>query len=206
MVTWLYGTQQIELYRSPSAKVVSNPGESERDFRIRLQQTTREGRDDQADKLRQKYAPKVASLQERKRRAQDAVAREKAQADQSKMQTAISVGSTLLGAFMGRKAVSASSLGRASTAARGVSRSMKESQDIARAEDTVKTLQQQEAELNAEFETQMAELQSTADPLKEELETIVVKPKKANISVQLCALVWAPFWRDAQGTLAPAWE
>jgi len=49
-------------------------------------------------------------------------------------------------------------------------------------------------------------LQSRADPLKEELETITIKPKKTDISVQLCALVWAPYWSDAQGTLTPAWE
>ncbi len=205
LVTWLYGTQKIELYTSPSTKAISNPGEPERDFRIRLQHTAREGRDELVDKLRKQYAPKVAALQERIRRAQEAVAREKAQADQAKMQTAISFGTTLLGAFMGRKAVSAS-LGRATTAARGVSRSMKESQDIGRAADNVEALQQQLAELNAELEAQVAELQSSADPLKEELETITVKPKKTNINVQLCALVWAPFWRDAQGTQTSAWE
>jgi len=206
LVTWLYGTQQMELYSSLSAKAISKPGESERDFRIRMQQTAREGRDDQVDKLRQKYALKVTALQDRIRRAQEAVAREKAQADQAKMQTAISFGTTLLGAFMGRKAVSASSLGRATTAARGVSRSMKESQDIGRAEDNVEALQQQLAELNAELEAQVAELQSSADPLKEELETITVKPKKTNINVQLCTLVWEPFWRDAQGKETSAWE
>ena len=156
--------------------------------------------------MRQKYAPKVAALQDRIRRAQEAVAREKAQADQAKMQTAISVGTTLLTAFMGRKAVSASTLGRASTAARGVSRSMKESQDIGRAADNVEALQQQLTDLNAEIEAQVAELQSSADPLKEELETITIKPKKANINVKLCALVWTPYWHDAQGALTPAWE
>ena len=189
------------MFRSPSTEVVSNPGESERDFRIRLQHTAREGRDDAVDQLRKQYAPKVAALQERIRRAQEAVAREKAQADQAKLQTAISVGTTLLGAFMGRKAISS-----ASTAARGVSRSMKESQDVGRATDDVEVLQKQLADLNSELEAQVAGLQSSADPLKEELETITIKPKKANISVQLCALVWAPYWRDAQGTLTSAWE
>jgi hypothetical protein len=206
LVTWLYGAQKVELYRSPSSKLVSNPGESERDFRIRLQHGAREDRDKMVDALRQKYAPKVTALQDRIRRAQEAVAREKAQADQQKMQTVISMGTTLLGAFMGRKAVSTSTLGRATTAARGVSRSMKESQDIGRAEDNVEVLQQRLAEMNADLEAQVAELQSSADPLTEELETIAIKPKKTGISVQLCALVWAPYWRDAQGTATPAWE
>jgi len=74
------------------------------------------------------------------------------------------------------------------------------------AEDNVEVLQQRLAELNADLEAQVAELQSSADPLTEELETIAIKPKKTGISVQLCALVWAPYWRDAQGTATPAWE
>ncbi|MBH0195767.1 MAG: ATP-binding protein, partial [Nitrospira sp.] len=39
---WLFRTQKVELFRSPSTKEVSTPDESERDFRVRLQQTGRE--------------------------------------------------------------------------------------------------------------------------------------------------------------------
>ena len=42
---WLFRTQKVELFKSPSTKDVSKPGESERDFRVRLQQTGREQRD-----------------------------------------------------------------------------------------------------------------------------------------------------------------
>ena len=83
---------------------------------------------------------------------------------------------------------------------------MKESQDIGRATDNVEALQQQLADINAELEAQVAELQSKADPLTEALETITIKPKRTNINLQLCALVWAPYWRDAQGTQTSAWE
>jgi len=116
---WLYRTQKVELLKSSSQKDVSKPGESERDFRIRLQQAAHEQRDQSVERLRQKYAPKITALQERIRRAEQAVEREAEQAKQSGIQTAISVGATLLGAFMGRKAVSATTVGRAATAARG---------------------------------------------------------------------------------------
>ena len=67
LVVFAPGT--MELLRSPSLKVVSKPGESERDFRVRLQESTRQDRDRAGEALRQKYAPKVAALQERRRRA-----------------------------------------------------------------------------------------------------------------------------------------
>ncbi len=205
-VTWLYGTQQIDLFFSPSTKTVSQPGEDEREFRIRLSQSTREKRDKLVDQLRKKYAPKVLMLQERIRKAQEAVDREKSQADQQKMQTAISFGATLLGALGGRKINSSGNIGKATTAIRGAGRTMKEGQDIARAEENVKVYQQQLAELNAEVEAQATELSSAVDPQSEVFETLTIKPKKTNINVQLCTLVWAPYWKDEQGTLTPAWE
>ncbi|HSQ03723.1 MAG TPA: hypothetical protein VLN59_06800 [Burkholderiales bacterium] len=148
----------------------------------------------------------MAALQGRIRKAQEAVAREKAQADQQKVQTAISIGATLLGALGGRKITSSGNVGKASTAMRGASRAMKEGQDVGRAEDNVEVLQQQLNELNAEVEAQSQELTSAVDPQTEVFDTVTIKPKKTNIAVQLCTLVWAPYWKDAQGTIIPAWE
>ncbi len=198
-VTWLYGARTLQLFKSPASRQISRPGESERDFRVRLQQSAREGRDGSVEQLRQKYAPTVARLQERLRRAEQAVERETEQAKQQKAQTAISFGSTLLGAFVGRRALSATTLGRATTAARGVSRSMKEQEDIGRAQDTVETTQKQLTDLEAEFQAEAAALQARSDPQAEALEEIVVKPKKADISVQLLALAWRPYWRPTGG-------
>ena len=42
---WLYRTQKIELWQSPTLRETSNVDETERDFRVRLQQTAREARD-----------------------------------------------------------------------------------------------------------------------------------------------------------------
>jgi hypothetical protein len=196
---WLYRTQSLDLLSSPSLKEVSKPGESERDFRIRLTQAAREQRDEMAETLRKKYAPKIAALQERIRRAQAAVEREKEQARQQQAQAAISIGATLLGAFTGRKITSASTLGKATTAMRGISRSAQQSGDVGRATDTVEALNQQLAALQADFEQASADLSTRIDPQTEGLDTLTIRPKKTDIDVQLCTLVWVPAWQDAQG-------
>ncbi len=143
-------------------------------------------------------------MEDRKRRAEQAKERQTDQVKDAALQTAISVGATLLGALGGRKIISSSTLGRATTAARGASRSMREQQDVGRAQDTIESLDQQLAALNAEFEAKVAELQALGDPTAEPLETLTIKPKKADITVQLVALAWVPHWRDAQGNLTPA--
>jgi len=201
-VTWLYGSQKVELLKSPNTKALSRPGESERDFRLRLGQAGREGRDAAMEQLRGKYAPKIASLQEKLRKAQQAVAAQAEQTKQQQMQTAISFGATLLGAFVGRKG---SSVGRATTAVRGVGRSLKEHGDVGRAEETVEVMQKQLADLDLEFKARTQELESQLDSQAETLETIIIKPKKTHIAVQLVALVWAPYWKEGNGEVREAW-
>jgi hypothetical protein len=205
LATWIYRNHRIELFESPSLDVASNPGESERDFRVRLQQFARENRDKAVEKLRQRYAPKIAKLEEKKRRTEQVVQREAEQAQSQKYQTAISFGATLLGSFLGRKTASLGTLGRATTAARGVSRSMKESGDVARAQETLTIVNQQLLDLDGEFQAEAKTLEQSIDPQTEQLEKVSLKPKKTNISVKLLTFVWAPFWKRPDGQARPAW-
>ncbi len=189
-VTWVSTAESLDIFRSPSLKLVSNAGESEGDFRARLQQAAREQRDAEVTRLRQKFAPRAAALQEKLRRAEQAVQKEEEQASAQKTQTAISFGTTVLGAFFGRKSLSASTLGRATTAVRGVGRASKEAQDVARAKENVGSVQAQMEELDAELQAAIASLDATYHPATEPLETISLKPKRTGIQVQLVALVW----------------
>src|SRR5262249_44990397 len=46
----LYRSQKLDLFLSPALEQLSKPGESERDFRVRLQQAAREERDQRVEK------------------------------------------------------------------------------------------------------------------------------------------------------------
>lgn len=202
----IYRTRKLTLLSSAALDKVSEVDESENHFRIRLQQAAREERDANVEKLRQKFAPKIAALQDRIRRAQQAVERESSQASQSKFQTLLSFGATLIGALLGRKTLSAGNIAKATTAARGVGRSMKESSDVARAQENVHALEEQLAALESEFQAATAALADRIDPATEEFESITIKPKKTNITVNLVALTWAPYAQDPAGKLVSAWE
>ncbi len=203
--SWLYGSQKLELLQSPGTGQLSKPGESERDFRIRQQLEVREQRDQAVNTLREKYTVKINALQEKIRKAQQAVEREATQAKQAQVQSVVSVGATLLSAFTGRKLISSSNLSRATSAVRGVGRSIQQQSDVGRAKDTVDVYQKQLEELNAQFESESQAIEAKIDPGTERLESIIVKPKKADINIQLVSLVWAPHREDAQGQSSPAW-
>ncbi|MDR1990509.1 MAG: DUF87 domain-containing protein [Acidobacteriaceae bacterium] len=182
----------IELMKSPSTGDVSRPDESERDFRARLQLSAREARDRQLDALRKRFAPRMAALDEKLRRAQQAVVRESEQVSGQKVQTAISMGATIFSALFGRKVVSASTLGRATTAARGVGRVMKESDDVGRAKENVEAIAEQRKQLDADLAAETTAIDASTGILSETFETIAVRPKKTDVTVKLVALVWSP--------------
>lgn len=203
--TWIQNDRKLALFRSTTLGQVSKPGEEEREFRIRLQQISRESRDAAAEKLRQKYAPKIAALNERVRRAEAAREREAEQSKRAKFDTLISLGSTLLGAFMGRKAVSAGTVGKAATTMRSAGRAMNQSGDVTRAQETVEAVQQQLADLEAQFQAEVNAVAGSADSTTETLETVELRPTRTNVNVRLVALVWLPFGRDAIGVMNPVY-
>ena len=145
---WVGAVAIDRAFQERARETVVAPDESERDFRIRLQGEAREAR----DAARRQGAGQVrveddARIQDRIRRAEQAVQVQSEQASGAKMGAAFSVGATIFGALLGRKAVSASTLGRATTAARGMSRVGKEAQDVTRATENVTALKAQLAEL-----------------------------------------------------------
>jgi len=192
LVNYLFRSQSLQLMKSSTFNRFSNIDENERDFRIRLQHLVREDRDAALAKLEQKYGPKVNAITERIRKAEQAIGREQSQASDAKMQTILNVGSTLLGAIFGNRALSTTNVGRAASSARSASRAMRESQDVGRAEETLEALQSQLNQLQDTFKEESEELKARTDPATEALETIEIKPKKKDIVVKLVALVWVP--------------
>jgi hypothetical protein len=121
------------------------------------------------------------------------------------MQTAISLGTTVLGAFLGRKAISTGTLGRATTTMRDVGRSFDEAGDVQRAAQTLASVKQKHADLEAEFHSELDALEGNSDPSAETLRKVLMRPRKSDISVDSLGLVWMPYWQDESGSLTGAW-
>ena len=183
----LYRERRWPLLRSPTFELIAEPGESERAFRIRLAEVAREQRDLAVEKVRKKYDRRFDTLRGRLLRAEQRVEKERQQSRDQKLQAVVNVGTTLLGAFFGRK-----SRRRVSTTARSFSRTMKEGQDVDRAEESLELLQEQFAELEQELQNEVADLETRFDPQLEELETFKLKPRRTDVDVRLVALAWQP--------------
>lgn len=189
---WLRHGVPLVLYHSPTLKLISDAGENERDFRIRLQHHASAQRDLAVEKLRAKYAPKKAALEDRLRRARLVVEREREQAKGSQLDAAVSLGTAVLGTLLGRRRIGAGGVTRAGGALRSAGRAARQRSDVARAEETVETLEAQLRELDAECEREIAALAESFDAQAEQLEEIAITPKAGGVHVRFVALGWRP--------------
>ena len=187
---WLVGVEQLTLLRSPISGEVSEPGEAEDKFRIRIGQALRESRDAQVEAIRDKYASKFHTLQDRLLRAQQAEAREKEQSQGQWLGAAATIGVSVFGVLFGggRRSTTEKAVAAAGKAIGSMSRARKESGDVGRAEDTVEAVGEHIKALEAEVQEQVDQIPATG----ESFETIEFKAKKAGITLKLVALAWSP--------------
>ena len=203
---WVRQNEVITLYRSKRFRLSSTAGETEGDFRVRLQTVANEKRDQAIAKLRKRYATKTTTLENRLLRAQQTIDREKQQATKKKLDTAVSVGTAILGALLGRKRLSSSTTTRIGSAIKTAGGARKEAADIKRAEETAAKVAKDIEALNRELEKEVAALNTSFDAQAEELSSIVVRAKSTDIHVPLVGLAWMPYRADDSGRLRPAWD
>jgi len=179
LVRWVRQNCPLVILRSERFKLASRPEESRAEFLARLGQVAREQRDVEVEKLRRRYADKFSQLKDRRMRAEQAVAREQEQLSAKKVETAISFGTAILGAFLGRKAVSSTSAGRIGTAMKSAGRLKKESADRERAQETVAALEARLAEMDQALQADIDKLEAAFDPSAETLLETSVAPTPA---------------------------
>jgi len=188
----LLRNQFVRVLRCRDPKLTSMADEAEGEFRGRLRDALHARRDLEMEKLRTRYAPKLRQSQEQLRKAEERAARERDEYDHHKSQTLISIGATVMGVLFGRKLLGAQSVGRATTAARGAGRANRQRGDVDRAEQGAGVAQEKLDEVERDFQREIEALRSDVDPTTLPVEEVVIRPVKADLSVDQLFLVWEP--------------
>lgn len=198
--SWLYQEQSLSVWYCQNPGAASAPGEEKGVFAARLLEIDRENRDLQVDKLRQSFEKRLVTIQDRVRRSEQKLEREKGQYSHQRTQTAVSVGATIMGALLGGR-IGSGSVGRATTAVRGATRASREKQDIASAESELEVQRERLRELEREFNEK---LELISKPLKADellLEEKVVRPRKSDTFISRSGLLWVPLLRGPDGSI-----
>ncbi|MEM9368382.1 MAG: ATP-binding protein [Planctomycetota bacterium] len=200
---YLYRHHPMELFKSVALDEYAPAGCDEGEARVHFRQAAREARDLATEKLRKKYATKMASLESKIRTARERVDREAGQYEAAKMNSLLSFGTSLLGAFMGRKLASRTNVSKMSTAARGASRAAQQKGDVQRAEAALRDLEIDREDLDAELQQEIDSLTEEYDIERLELDTLTIPPRKGDLKVNEPIIVWTPWQVDSKGIAAP---
>ncbi len=203
LIDLLYRAQTYDLARNTLTGLVQAPGETLEEFQARNRLAVREVRDKAVDDLRLKYQKKIQSAEEKVRKANQAVQREKDQAKQSTFSAMVNAGNTVLNALMGRKAFSKTTMNKASMTARSAGRSRQQAQDVVRAEETLATYEADLERLNQEAQTEMDALSARYEEEGQAVEITHISPKKSDIKVRNLSVIWLPYYEDS---MEPAFD
>ncbi len=177
----LYREQNLKLLRCSKPKLESEVGEEEGDFKVRVQDMLNDKKESEIEKLQSRFEKKEKILLDRLSRAKERVEKEEADSTSSMIETSIAV----LGALFGR--TTPTKLGRAFKKGSNI---LKERGDMSRAEERVSKIQEDIEALEYELEDNIDALNEKYSVDNCKIESYSMKPRKTDIDVELCAVVW----------------
>ncbi len=187
---FLYQTERLELLRAPAIKLESRPGESEVDFMVRISDNMREKKEIAAEKLLAKFNTRRQRLEKMHVSALGKIEKEKGDVTSKTTDTLLSIGTAVLGAFFGRKALSSTTVTRTASGIRKAGQVAKEKGDVQRAEAALSEIEEQIQQLNDEQATALEKLVNEHDPTLVETETFAIKPRRSDIFDLYLCLLW----------------
>jgi hypothetical protein len=183
-------TQELALWSAPGLKMVSEPGEDERAFRLRVQQSLRERRDLAADFLRRKFSGRLTVAQERVRKSEQRIGAQADQASKAKSDSLLSIGGAILAGFFG--GTRSGNISRGTSAAKTAGRVTREAKDVERAKEDLTSAQAALAELARQAQDAMRAEMEKIDSMGKIVEPLVLRPKRTHVSVRAVVLAWVP--------------
>ncbi|MEM7163873.1 MAG: DUF87 domain-containing protein [Planctomycetota bacterium] len=195
----LYRERNVPIWKCKRFRLTSSPGEDHETFLGRVQHAAREKRDEQLAKLEERYKKKLATIEDRIRKAERRLEKENEDVDRARSASRWSIGTSLIGALFGKR------LSGVRSAARSTRKTSKEKQDVRRAEEVLEEQQEKFAAMEEEFRDKVSDLELDAEDLPDVDETLV-RPRKSDISSRIFCVAWVPHAEDPNGHSQPLIE
>ncbi len=192
LVDHLYQSQRLTVPANKDLKLIGRPGETDEAFGARCRSAADERADADTAKLKEKYAAKMARLQEQLRAAEGRVSvLEQERSNRRTGEVMSAVDAVLGGLFGGTRSrrAAVSKIGRAA-GARG--RSATANERVQAAQGKVDSLEDQLAELQQQAEDEILAIDERWNAVAADVSTYDVAPKRTDVSVKYFSLVWLP--------------
>ena len=191
----IYYNTRMPIAFNTRLDLYQRPDESEREYRLRLQQAARDALDAETAALKERFDKQITSAEDKKSREERSLATKQADYDARKQQEVIGTGESLINAALSlfkSKRISTVFFSKAATKRRMTS---KAKAAVDEQEAKVTELQKQIEDLTAERDQQAEELQRTWADAMDDTVLEELSPRRSDVDVKLTALAWAPYWR-----------
>lgn len=184
---WLYYNARLKVNTHDELEITQRPGESERDFRARLEQAGRERRDAEVDKLEDSFGKRVDAVMAKLAREQAEMEKNRLESQTRQGEQWVTVGETVLGWFMGRKRGVSSSVSKYRQAEQA-------KMDVLENERVIKALSEEKGALEADLKEQTDEIARRWTEILSKTTQEEIAPRRTDVEVELMALAWLPSW------------
>lgn len=186
---FLYRDVKLEIYEAIGLK--SNPNENLESFKLKIRDKCNEILEVETTKFQEKFQKEKAKIEEKLRRAEIRLEKEKSDLKSKGLETILSIGSSILGAFFGGgKLLTKTNTSKIASTARNANRVLNEKKDVANAEESLEILQNELEEFLAKSENEMSQIKSKYSFENIEIKTTQISAKKSDIFDEKVELLW----------------
>ncbi len=195
---WLYQHEKTSIYEHPKLKIFQENGETASAFQMRVQQLARELRDEELDKIQDKFEDKLDRVEDKIRKEQFDLEEAKAEVRSRRTSEVVGMAETIFSVFVKGRSRSISSATSKSRMRKKATQKLEESKsDLMDLAEDRELLERDLSEALGEVRAKWEEI--TVGVIEKE-----ITPRKTDIKVDEIILVWHPYWVDDQGNKVAA--
>jgi hypothetical protein len=182
----LYNTGRLAIPFNPELKIYGDPDADYSEFQANVYQAAREGRDTELDKLSERYGGLMEKLEEKRRRKEQELRAEKKEIRDRKREELFTTGEALFSLWKGRTNYTLSRMSRATRYRRQAKEDIQESYEF------LDEVEQEMAQLEQEFERELAAINDKWTRIAGLVEEHLITPYKKDIQIELFGIGWLP--------------
>jgi len=189
-IEYLYHKAELRVPYNPGLDLVADPDMGKAEFRIACSTAAQKARDDEIDKIKERYLKKMKAIQVKLEKEQRELSEDEAEFNARKMEEMATHFENVLGLFGGSRSsrrVSSSLTKRRLTA--------KAKADIAESQDAIEGFKAELMELEGEMAEEIDEIEDRWEEIAATIEDKVFTTYKKDIRLELYGVGWLPYWQ-----------
>jgi hypothetical protein len=186
----VYHSSGLTVLKNETLKLIARPDTTRAEFLTQCSEVARDMRDEEIDKLQDKYEKKIETLENRLAREERELAEDEAELSGRKMEELATHAENVLGLFTGSR-----SSRRVSSSLSKRRMTSKAKADVAESMDEIEELRVELNEMADELKEEITEIEERWSEVASQVVEATIAAYKKDIREDLFGLAWVPYWR-----------